>query len=43
MRTADRPERLANARTLADLEAAETIESKHVAEAIQYRNLDHQV
>ena len=31
------------ARTLADLEATDTIESRHVAEAIQYRNLDRQV
>jgi len=31
------------ARTLADLEEADTISSSHVAEAIQYRSLDRQL
>ena len=31
------------ARTLADLEEADTIETPHVAEAIQYRSLDRQL
>ena len=31
------------ARTIADLEAADTITSTHLAEAIQYRTLDRQL
>lgn len=41
MRAYDRMLRLA--RTIADLEASESVETAHVAEAIQYRGLDRQL
>lgn len=41
MRAHDRIIKLA--RTIADLEAAEKIGADHLAEAVQYRNLDRQV
>lgn len=41
MRAHDRIIKLA--RTIADLEAAEEIGAAHLAEAVQYRNLDRQV
>jgi magnesium chelatase family protein len=39
MRAYDRMLKLA--RTIADVEASETVEAEHVAEAIQYRRLDN--